>query len=73
MIRNYFEHGHKVDYDELRACINRVSKYLEETEEAREKALDHEAMQKYAARRKIQRIAESKATSKQNEGKQLLY
>jgi len=69
MITNYFEHGHKVDYDELRACINRVSKYMEEAEEAREKALDHEAAQKYAVERKMQRIEKSRASIKENEGK----
>lgn len=70
LLRNYFENGYKVDYEELRACVSRLSSYLNEQEEARGKSLDAEAMEKYIEDRKAHRIADSKSVAKQNEGKQ---
>lgn len=70
LLRNYFENGYKVEYEELRACISRLSSYLNEQEEARGKSLDAEAMEKYIEDRKAGRIANSKSIAKQNEGKQ---
>lgn len=45
LLRNYFENGYRVDYEELRACIGRLSSHLNVQEEAREKALDAEAVE----------------------------
>jgi len=70
LLRNYFEHGHKVDYETLRMTINRISKYLNEQEVARGKALDAEAAEEYAEELKTRRIKEGRAIAKQNEGKQ---
>lgn len=70
LLRNYFENGYKVEYEELRACISRLSSYLYEHGEARRKSLDAEAMKRYVQDRKTRRIADSKSDAKQNEGKQ---
>ena len=70
LLRNYFENGYKVEYEELRACISRLSSYLNEQEEARGKSLDVEAAKRYTEERKARRIANSKSVAKQNEGKE---
>lgn len=47
LLRSYFEHGQKKNYEEIQACVRRLEKYISRIEKAREKMLERQTMDDY--------------------------